>query len=208
MAVTREAGRLSEAHRLAQARLGAQTVLAMRAVWPLLDIDNIERTVERWLTAARHVVGSQRSTSARLAANYLTTYKTLELGATANTIPLILADLAPVEAVTTSLMVTGPVSVRSALARGIRPTVAMDVAQARSSASAMRHVLNGGRDTITNSLQADRQAIGWQRVTSGNSCQFCSMLAGRGAVFSTTTISFHAHDGCSCSAAPVYRNAA
>lgn len=205
MAAMLEARRLTEAHRLAQARLGAQTVQAMRAIWPLLLPDDIDGTVERWLTAARLIVGGQRTTSARLAANYLTTFKTLELGTGSTTVPLILAEALPVEAVTTSLMVTGPVSLRSALTKGVLAAKAAEVAQARSSASAMRHVLNGGRETTVASVRADAQSKGWRRVTSGDPCSFCSMLAGRGAVYGADSVTFHAHDACGCSAEPVYR---
>lgn len=205
MAATPEARRLTEAHRLAQARLGAQTVQAMATVWPLLDPRNLDGTVERWLTASLLVVGAQRSRSARLAANYLTTFKILEFGAAARSVPLVLADIPAAAAVTTSLMVTGPMSLRSALARGVQPAVAADVAQARTAASAMRHALNGGRETTIASVRADSTARGWRRVTSGDPCSFCSMLASRGAVYGAGSGSFHAHDSCGCSAEPVYR---
>lgn len=205
MAATLEARRLTEAHRLAQVRLGAQTVQAMRIVWPLLAVDNLDGTFDRWLSASRLVVDGQRRVSARLAANYLSTFKMLELGPTATAVPLVLAEATPVAAVTTSLAVTGPASVKAALNRGVQAAKAMEVAEARTSAAAMRHVLNGGRETITGSLQSDREARGWRRVTSGKACDFCSMLAGRGAVFGADSVQFHAHDACSCSAEPAYR---
>jgi hypothetical protein len=41
-------------------------------------------------------------------------------------------------------------------------------------------------------------------VTSGNACDFCSMLADRGAVYGEASAEFEAHDHCSCSAQPVY----
>ena len=46
--------------------------------------------------------------------------------------------------------------------------------------------------------------LGYRRVTSGNACAFCSMLASRGAVYSQRGASFEAHDGCSCSPEPVW----
>jgi hypothetical protein len=202
MAATSEARRLTEAHRLAQARLGAQTVQQMRVIWPLLDpADPV-----RWLRAARIVVSGQRRVSARLAANYVSTFKTLELGTTASAPPLILAETAPAAAVTTSMIVTGPRALEAARRRGVQVARALDVAEARSSASAMRHVLNGGRETILETIAADRQARGWRRVTSGSACEFCSMLARRGAVYGAESVSFHAHDACGCSAEPVFRD--
>jgi hypothetical protein len=64
-----------------------------------------------------------------------------------------------------------------------------------------RRIANHSRLTITRSATADRQARGWKRVGSGG-CDFCSMLLGRGAVYTAATADFEAHDGCQCSAAP------
>lgn len=205
MAATAEARRLTEAHRLAQLRLGAQTVQSMRSVWPLLDVDDLDGTFERWLRPVTTIINGQRATSARLAANYMRTFKTLELGASAPAASLVLVETVPAQALATSMVVTGPASVKSAIGRGVLPTLAMETAEARSAASAMRHALNGGRETITESVTADREALGWRRVTSGMACDFCSLLAGRGAVYSESTVHFDAHDGCSCSAEPTFR---
>ena len=201
---TLTARRLTESHRLAQARLGAITVARMRALWALLDPEALDSTFDRWLLAALPVIQGQRSTSARLAGNYLAAFKALELGVSARPVT-VLDETADPSAVTTSLLVTGPLSIKRAMGRGVPIRRAVDVAQAASSAAAMRHVLDGGRRTITDTVRADRQALGWARVTSGNSCPFCSLLAGRGAVYGEASADFEAHDGCSCSAEPVYR---
>lgn len=194
--------RLTEAHRLAQARLGAQAVLQMRAIWPLLDPDELDATFPRWLTAAIPLIQGQRAHSARLAANYITAFKALELGPGSRVSP-VLDEVASVPAVRTSLLVTGPVSVKRAMVRGISLTKAMSTAEAASSAASMRHVLDGGRGTVMRTLKADRDATGWQRVASGNACQFCTTLDGK--FHRDDTADFEAHDGCSCSQEPVYR---
>jgi hypothetical protein len=206
LAATPEAQRLTEAHRLAQARLAAQTIQAMRTIWPLLDPTDLEGTAGRWLNGTRLVVDGQRRVSALLAANYVQTFKTLELGPSTAAAPLALAETAAPAAVTTSMLVTGPTAVRSALRRGVPVARAMDVAQARTAAAAMRHVLDGGRETITNTVAADRQARGWARSVSTNCCSFCAMLASRGPVYSNDSVSFHSHDACKCTAEPVYRD--
>lgn len=202
MAATVAARRLTEAHRLAQGRLGAQTVQHMRTIWPLLD----PADPERWLRATRLVIDAQRQVSARLAANYVSTFKMLELGAGVTAAPVVLAEAAPAAAVTTSMLVTGPSAVETAVRRGVRAVEAMDVAEARSSAAALRHVLDGGRETIIETVSADRQAQGWARSVSGNCCAFCAMLASRGPVYGRDSVNFHSHDACKCSAEPVYRD--
>jgi hypothetical protein len=205
MAATVEAGRLTEVHRRAQIRIGAGVVQAMQSVWPLLNVDDLDGSFERWLRATTTIVGGQRVASARLAANYVQTFKTLELGAGAAAAPIVLAETVPADQIATSMLVVGPVAVKSALGRGVPPVKAMEIASARTSAAAMRHTLNGGRDTITGTVNADPQASRWRRVTSGNACDFCSMLAGRGTVYQSGTVTFQAHDGCGCTAEPVYR---
>jgi hypothetical protein len=206
MAANPAAARLTEAHRLAQGRLGAQAVARMLAAWPLLDMEDLDGTVDRWLRVTVPIITGQRSTSARLAANYLTTFRALELGAGVATFTPIVADRPPVEAVVTSLTVTGPASVKSAMTRGVQLAQAADVARARSSASAMRHVLGGARDTITATVAEDPRALGWARATSGRPCAFCAMVASRGPVYKEQgTADFQPHDGCHCEPEAVYR---
>lgn len=204
MATAVAARRLTETHRLAQARLAADTVRQLAVVWPLLDPANLDPTFDRWLRAVVPVVQRQRDVSARVAANYLAAFRAHSLGPTIQPAATILAAPAPVEALTTSMLVTGPVSIRSNLARGVPFARAVDQAAANTSRSAMRHTLNGGRDTILATTRADKRAAGWQRVTSGNTCAFCAMLASRGAVYSEDSADFESHDGCGCVAEPVY----
>lgn len=198
------ARRLTEAHRLAQVRLGAQTVQQMRTIWPLLDPASLDRTFTGWLRAAVPVVGRQRSTSARLAANYLTTFRAIELGADVAPIVAALSEVVDTEQLATSLLVTGPLSIKRAMSRSIPIARALDVAESSSSASAMRLALNGGRETLVNTINRDPEARGWTRVTSAKACDFCSMLAGRGGVYTEASGDFQAHDGCNCSVEAAY----
>ncbi|MGH8877005.1 MAG: hypothetical protein ACRD0P_06665, partial [Stackebrandtia sp.] len=71
-------------------------------------------------------------------------------------------------------------------------------------------VLNGGRDTIRRSINHDRLALGWARVTDGDPCWLCAMQASRGPVFKSkrsailTADGQRYHDRCGCGAEPVY----
>lgn len=205
MAATREAARLTEAHRLAQSRLGVATIRRMLVLWPLLDLENLDVTFERWLRAATPVVQAQRGRSSTLAANYLATFRALELGVKVPPASPVLAAPAPTRALARSLLVTGPLSVKRNMTRGIPLAKANELALAASSRAAMRHVLNGGRETILATTAKDRRSSGrYARVTSAKACAFCDLLASRGAVYSADTADFAAHDGCSCSAEPEY----
>lgn len=207
MAATVEARRLSEAHRLAQAQLGAETVRMVLASWRLLNLDDLDASFEDWLRVLVPIIRSQRRTSATLAANYVQTFRALELGLAGATLSPVLADSLPLEQLATSLLVTGPASIRSNLARKVPLERALAVAQRASAGAAMRHALNGGRDTIVRTVDADERALGWGRSTSGSPCSFCAMLVARGPVYrGRGTADFRAHDNCSCSAEPVYRD--
>jgi hypothetical protein len=69
-----------------------------------------------------------------------------------------------------------------------------------------RMALSAGRGVVLDTVKADPKAIAWARITSGNPCYFCAMLASRGAVYKTAqSAGFEAHNHCACTAAPVFR---
>lgn len=70
--------------------------------------------------------------------------------------------------------------------------------------AAQRLVADMDRDTVRGSLILDPQARGWARQTTGLSCPFCVMLAGRGSVYAAETANFASHDNCDCLAVPVF----
>lgn len=176
----------------------------MHRLWRLLDPADLDGTFGDWLAVVEPLIQANRQTSAAMTAAYLTASRTLELGPDSQFVPMLAGPGDPA-AIRTSMLVTGPVSIKTALARTARLSAAVDIAQSRSSAAAMRHVLNGGRETLAATVRADPRAAGYRRVTSGKACKFCSMLAGRGAVYGVDSVEFQAHDGCSCSGEPVYR---
>jgi len=177
----------------------------MLLLWSLVDPKRLDQTVPQWLEAAMALIQVRRVESARLASNYLRAFQTIE-APTAAAFPALLATRMETLAVSTSLRVVGPISVKRAMMAGESLSRASEVAATNTSRAAMRHALEGGRDTITATVRADPAVRGFRRVTSGDACKFCTMLASRGAVYSGATATFQAHDGCSCSAEPVYAN--
>ncbi|GEL47412.1 hypothetical protein CHO01_25280 [Cellulomonas hominis] len=70
-----------------------------------------------------------------------------------------------------------------------------------------KYVLAAARQTITTSADRDPRASGWRRITRAGACDFCVLLAGRGAVYKEHTVHFAAHGGatggeCNCAAVP------
>ncbi|WP_275462070.1 hypothetical protein [Streptomyces noursei] len=99
---------------------------------------------------------------------------------------------------TVSLVVTGPVAAERRISRmqadrqrgrlddadflAELDTVMRD-AGAGAAGAADRDAQMGGRDLMEASAHSDRAVIGWARVTDGDPCWFCAMLASRGAVY-------------------------
>jgi hypothetical protein len=100
---------------------------------------------------------------------------------------------------------TGPYSLLGRIKQGQPLPQASDNTGVQLAGAAQRLVSNGARLAVLQSVDADAKAVAWARVTSGNPCAFCAMLAGRGAVYRTeATASFEAHNHCSCVAMPVF----
>ena len=97
--------------------------------------------------------------------------------------------------------------------RGAQPLIGWALTEANDDTT-LRTLIAGGvqrriadhvRYTIAGSSVADPAARGWERVGDGSSCDFCSMLLGRGAVYTEASADFSSHDHCGCSAAPAWR---
>lgn len=68
-----------------------------------------------------------------------------------------------------------------------------------------RRVIQYGRSTVTRAAVEDRGADGWMRQGDGDSCDFCRMLIGRGAVYGEASVRFASHDHCGCVAVPKFK---
>jgi hypothetical protein len=78
-----------------------------------------------------------------------------------------------------------------------------DEALNRMAGTMQRAVFNGARDTTLINVQHEKGAK-WARYASANACEFCRLMAIRGAVFlSEKSGSFKAHDKCHCVAVEV-----
>lgn len=202
MAATAQATRLTLAHHRAQAKLGDQTITGLRKVWPTLDLNDLDGTFDAWFELAAPIVRAQRVTSARLAGNYLGIYRKLELGNAAKPIVPTLAETINATQLATSLRVTGPVSIKANVGKGMDLTKAAEIGNERSSKAGQRYALGGGRDTIVQAANG-AQDLGWTWVTGGDKpCDYCSNLDG--VLFYLGETEFNPHDGCECSAEPTF----
>ena len=207
MAATAAGAQLTQAHRQAQLALRADVLADLTRMWRLFDQGDIFATFERFATAAEILIRRRHGDSAGLAAAYFDEFRRREgIGGVATA---RLSTPPPREIVRESLAVAGRVGAANALRAGQTPVAAARNGLVRVLGAATSLVLGGGRRTLVESVRADRQARGWQRVTSGGACAFCSMVASRGPAFkSQTSAKFEAHDHCSCTAEPYYEGSA
>lgn len=190
----------AERHRQLQLALRAGTLRQVLALWPMLDVERLDATWPPLRDALATLTTLRHRDSAGIASTY---YRSARLAAgVTGEAPVLPAPALSAAALGTSLDVVGLFGARHLLAIGRRDVSAQTLVKV--SGAVGRHVLNGGRDTILSSLQADPKATGWRRTTSGKPCPFCSMLAGRGAVYSKDAVDFSAHDHCSCGVAPAW----
>lgn len=95
-----------------------------------------------------------------------------------------------------------------ALARwAVTPMYAADpdktTALSKAAGGLQRIIFNADRDTVTFSSTQDRRARGWQREGVGD-CDLCTLLLGRGGVYTETTSQFETHDRCQCIGVPAF----
>ncbi len=204
MAATALGEQLTRLHYDRQLVVRADTLRALLGLFPSLDLTSFESVDRSWPAfeaALRALVDRQFGVSAGLAVNYFELFRAAEgVGGAGSA---VLAERLSSPLVSTSLRVTGPYTAKHLIA--VKDPQAAAKTLVRLSGSLSRLVATGGRDTLERSVRADKRALGWTRVTSGNACSFCRLLRSRGAVYKSEGSSrFEAHDHCSCTSEPVW----
>lgn len=195
-------------YRQAALALKAAAIRDVLRIWPLFDVKNLETSWPALESALEALVATGRRNAAGLASSYLKGFRGLE--GVVGDLGVVLADAYDPIALRTSLSVTGPVTVNRSLSTGATEAVAAQRALVAVSGAVSRHILNGGRETILRTVEADGKALGYMRVTSGKTCAFCAMLASRGPVYKTEKTAGargsgnRYHDHCDCAVEPVY----
>lgn len=200
MASTGAGRMLSRQHRHAQLRVSAQTLRRFMVLWPIWTGD--EPSYATMVAALVPLVQLQHRTSAGLASAYYRVFRQVEGAAGSATPRLASFDISDV---VSSLYFTGIRQAQRSLAAGLQAEQVRRQTLTRVSGTVARQALAGGRDTILQSVAADPVAVGWQRVTSGSPCAFCTTLSANGPAYRRQdTAGFEAHDHCSCTAEPAY----
>lgn len=101
--------------------------------------------------------------------------------------PLVFDDF-PMSDVATTLAINGNYQIKAAMPGPEEDLMYSGLAN--SAGAAVRQAMNGGRNVAGKVVYFDRRIVGYARVTDGDPCWFCAILASRGAVFKVD--SFHA----------------
>lgn len=177
------------------------------AVFPMFNPDTIDTSWASMLTLIEAMVAQEHRVTASLA---ISEYMTQRRNA------LIVDSFTPapaplnVQALRTSLTVTGPVAMKNAIKRGVDPVRASKLALVQVQGSAMRYALAGSRDTTLTAVATDPQVKGWARISRANGCPFCLMLSTRGGAYKSkeTALSSKSgsryHDHCHCVVEPIF----
>lgn len=226
MSISPVAAELTNAHRAAQARRGALLAYAIARLWTrTVKPANLEETTTAFMRLAVALIGRERKKSIQLTRAYYPRFRELEIpDAPKFELPEIPElDVPKIE---TSLRVTGPIAYQKKVAAAkqldLTPELerafldeAFATAAQTTSAAAVRHTLDGGRDQMRAAADADQKVIGWARVTRDAPCFFCAMLASRGPVYGdkvfadsnslfTGAGTAKVHDACQCTMEPAY----
>lgn len=199
---------------MGQVRIKNSLIRAVAGVWKLLDTKRIEETTPQWLDIMGRLVNDSRQQSAQLSAGY---YQAVRQDATGDRLdPGVLKIAGKVTDLhlAKSLTFTGPGSLEVFMRKGIPEKKASEKALVLVAGDAGRIALNGGRETLTGTAEKDRKVLGYARVTSGDPCAFCAMLASRGPVYRDEWSALYRidergdvdkyHYNCACTLVPIY----
>jgi hypothetical protein len=205
MARTAAGRQLTEAHQAAQLALRAGSLRRLVELWQLVDPVDLSGTINVFARAAAILTGQGVDQSAGLALNYYGLFRRAE-GVPGTAPAMRLPVRQTQEELAASLRGAGLKGIIDARRAGLGVEQSKSRGLIRVIGAVTKLILTGGRRAIITATEADRQALGFQRVTSGDPCAFCRMLASRGPAYKTEkSADFQAHDSCACSAEPFYR---
>jgi ADP-ribosyltransferase exoenzyme len=204
MATTAAGATLTADQRVAQVSMRAATLRDVVRLWATVNPADLRGTIGTFADAASTVVRARNQESARSAAAYLAQFRAAE-GVSGRISGATPARAPSAEDVAGSLRGAGLSGIIKSRRAGNTIEAASANGLVKVLGEASKIVIGGARDTVIAATDGDPLARGWQRVTSGSPCAFCSMLASRGPVYKNAkTSGFEPHGHCGCTAEPVY----
>jgi hypothetical protein len=215
MPASPESFRLAQQHRDDQLANSEGYKAEFATLWAFWSVVQSPAQRRSWLAANVNLIKRYRARAQAIARRYYQRARVLDAGAVLPELPQV-EPASDAELVRNLLDRSAGVYKRARLV-GLDEFEAAERARAAAEAAGERLVLNGGRDAIEQIGNADRDAIGWMRVSDGDPCSFCSLIVSRGAVYESRATAggnansrfvgagmFKFHDSCGCTVAPVF----
>ncbi|MCP3801846.1 hypothetical protein NLX83_21505 [Allokutzneria sp. A3M-2-11 16] len=208
MATTPQGRQLTVAHRQAQLGHRADLTRGVLAAWGGLDVANLAVTAKAVAVVLAELVRAAFSRSVDTAAEYVVRHAAAE-GVKITPHRALVPER---DRLRLHLETSVRASTLTALRAGKSPREAGAVALVRTTGTATRLALAGGRATVTGTARRSRRVKGYRRITSQTPCPFCALLVSRGAVYRSKTTALldssgeSYHDHCACQAELVYHD--
>jgi hypothetical protein len=195
----------ARAHMAQQVREVAMMQSLLARLWDdTMDPADLDGSFELFQSKANVIIKAARSKGELTAQQYYELSKTA--AGYSEAAPFVAEQPPGSIANRKALHATSVAKAKAGIARGEDPNAALEKAKAAMLSAAKRRILEAPRRRLIALSTADDDARGWARVSDGRPCYFCAMLVSRGPVYTGLTGTFRAHDGCGCSAKPVFDN--
>jgi hypothetical protein len=190
----------------ASAFLAAASVRDILTIWSQLSMQDVRSSWPALKTAIAALIQNRYRQAATLGTTY---YQQARQAANVpGVVELASPEMPGDDLVSATLDATGPYGMLGRIKQGQQVAQAAQNSGVIMAGAGQRLITNGARQAVLQSVDADKRAVAWMRVTSANPCAFCSLLASRGAVYrSEASASFESHAHCACVAAPAFSRA-
>lgn len=204
MASTDTGDRLTRGHRRRQQALRVVLIRELTREWrATFDVNDIDRSYRAFSRSAVPLILDAHATSASHAADYFRSFREAERAPRQHRAQLAAAPGR--DRIEYALGYSARITTLRGLRAGKTPADAARGALVRTTGTSTRLASEGGRQTLYEAVRSDPVRPRWQRVTGGDPCAFCAMLAARGGVYRSGA-NFETHDHCGCELEPVYRD--
>jgi len=186
-----------------QLHIRAGVIRDLLTLWGAVDPTNLGATIDPFTRAGLMVVRAGNRASATASARYYVAFRHVE--GVRGTVAVAPASPPPDHVVAAAIRGGGLAGILNARRSGATVQAAHDNGFVKASGAATQLVAAGGRETLLDAIGGDREAQGYQRVTDGDPCAFCAMVASQGIVaYDEDSAGFEAHNHCGCTAEPAF----
>lgn len=209
MAVSSRGSVLTDGFVKRQKSLVLATVKDVISLWPQLNVSKFDDSWPGIRDLLKVLIGQRHQILSNYAVKYYNDFRAAEgasgvyYGHRVDVLPSVKLD--------ESLDASGRGVYFGSLKNGKSEFVAKRQALTAVAGSSSRLVASGGRGTVEENVKADKQALGFARITKAKPCYFCAMLASRGFIYKSAKTAGDPrangklyHDHCSCVAVPSF----